>query len=184
MRRVARSLLTFCTAASLLLFVAASVFWARSYWVADCLVRNTPGERCTVLQSARGRITVTRVESTNPTSLPLREVRPDGYLALRPPPPARPGGRVVWERAGFSRSEEDLSPFGMRVRSAAAPHWALAAIGALPPAWSTVARARRARRAARARRGLCTSCGYDLRATPGRCPECGTTAPPPEPAAV
>jgi hypothetical protein len=50
------------------------------------------------------------------------------------------------------------------------PYWALQALTAvLPAVW--VVRWLRGRR--RGRGGLCPACGYDLRATPGRCPECG-----------
>jgi hypothetical protein len=52
------------------------------------------------------------------------------------------------------------------------PAWLLVLITAIVPAWW--AYSRRRNQAARAReRGLCPSCGYDLRASPERCPECG-----------
>jgi hypothetical protein len=50
------------------------------------------------------------------------------------------------------------------------PGWLPVLLLAVPPAvWV----ARRTRSARRCRTGLCPVCGYDLRATPGRCPECG-----------
>jgi hypothetical protein len=50
------------------------------------------------------------------------------------------------------------------------PLWApIVLTGALPLLWIRRTLYRRAAR----RRGLCPQCGYDLRATPERCPECG-----------
>jgi hypothetical protein len=54
------------------------------------------------------------------------------------------------------------------------PHWALMAPAAVAVAGLAVKRLRRSSRRAP---GTCVGCGYDLRATPERCPECGQATP-------
>ena len=54
---------------------------------------------------------------------------------------------------------------------------AVAATAALPLLW-IAAWVRRLLACRRRRPGLCPTCGYDLRATPERCPECGRKAAP------
>jgi hypothetical protein len=58
------------------------------------------------------------------------------------------------------------------VSEAVKPALPLTAI--LPMAWGIVFAAAVWRASRRDRSGYCPRCGYDLRATPERCPECGT----------
>jgi hypothetical protein len=61
------------------------------------------------------------------------------------------------------------------LRTVMAPMWVVAlATAVLPLAWLATRGRRFLRR--RHRQGHCARCGYDLRASPGRCPECGETA--------
>ena len=57
--------------------------------------------------------------------------------------------------------------------SVVVPWWSFCVIGAVLPLVATRRLIRTRRWRKQKRDGLCTNCGYDLRATPGRCPECG-----------
>jgi hypothetical protein len=94
----------------------------------------------------------------------LRGVRFPITKVARIPSYQPPGGfGFGWHESGFP----DYRNFILWL-----PHWALltvCAAGAVS-SWRMV---RSHRRASRRRAGRCASCGYDLRMTPDRCPECG-----------
>lgn len=85
------------------------------------------------------------------------------------------GFTFAGHRDVFSGSLPDVGPYTMddHFFGAVVPYWAVSLILAtLPLLWVT-ARLRTLLSARRRYSGLCPVCGYDLRATPDRCPECG-----------
>ena len=84
------------------------------------------------------------------------------------------GGRRLLGFGSYNWVNRDprytFQPQGMECVAVFVPHGFLVlAFAAAPAAW-TLSRRRGRRRAL----GRCAACGYDLRATPRRCPECGT----------
>jgi hypothetical protein len=73
--------------------------------------------------------------------------------------------------AGFAYYRYEFGTHGSSKSAILLPFWLLVASTIpLPASWIVVRR--RARN--HSKTGLCQSCGYDLRASAGRCPECGT----------
>ena len=180
-------LLSILTALSLLLCVAAGVLWARSSTHVDGLscrdaARNGGVAATTVpgaIEWTQRRRAGVEPRSTQPGRwevIVLRQPRVSGLLRLNP---ERSYLGFGYDACEFSLSL--LTPGGGTVRQTlrgvVTPLWAWVIPFALLPARALLTRASRRRRDF-ASRGLCVRCGYDLRATPGRCPECGTAAHP------
>ena len=91
---------------------------------------------------------------------------------------AQEGIRVTFSFSGTSASPlvYDGTDFPIPCifkRIVVIPWWFVVTLLSILPALQIKPILRRRRRAMRLRQNLCVHCGYDLRATPWRCPECG-----------
>ena len=178
--------------ASLAFLVPVIALWVRSYYAVDAIAITQRfgdpdaaghGHRFASLSWSLG--TMSAGGTTVMDRLPPDErvvtwtSFPASQLARRDPP---------WLRFQSSYSAESRRPPGwsrgtiVRAWRVTVPCWAVTVLAGLMPAWWAVRRWGKVRGARRAARGCCARCGYDLRGSAGRCPECGTArAVPPEP---
>jgi hypothetical protein len=148
---MARRLFNLAAAVSLVLCVATSMLWCNSYWEMVEVQYTASGSlQRYVAQSYWGSIRL--------------DVIPLGRAF------GTPNYKANWVTPQPS-SRRFFSPLIPMIRPLVVPYWVLFlptfAVAAAP----MVRRWRWHRRARRL--GLCLSCGYDLRATPDLCPECG-----------
>ena len=195
-----RRLVNFLAMLSVLLLAAVTVLWARSYRPGDGVSRypyhaDRRAYRQDTLLSQDGRLWAqvrrTAVRSDRVARQMEAHVASGGFqnrwrrFTLHPyfstgPPPAE----HRWERLGLyvrwrsGPAAPTIDPAGRSSELLLGlPHWLAALVLLLAPASRGTSRVRRWRgRRRQVRRGFCRGCGYDLRATPGRCPECGTVA--------
>ncbi len=200
MRRIIRILGWFAVGVSLLLCLAVAGIWVWSYWNERGWIQWRFLAPANVMQEwqfgcMRGGIEGS-VARTNITSKELRvggEVGVDGvlkttvmignmgftfpagwlrYWVVRPPPPER-----SWEYLGIyvrRGRESHLLPQSIVWSTTyfRCPFWLLVVLTGFGP----VLKFRAWWRKRRWRSGMCRKCGYDLRETPQRCPECGSMA--------
>jgi hypothetical protein len=187
MKRAVQLILTFL---SLLACAGAIFLWARSGSVTDCIdySRASNGQMTLlslyswrgqlVLEHRREPVTAWNVKYTGLSlrHFPSAFVWTSEYLSTVRRQVSSWSTPAFW----FARLQfEDTSGKGLPVpataRLFAVPDWLVVIAAALlPAAMLRKILLRRSRRAG----GRCVNCGYDLRASTGRCPECGVAVQP------
>jgi hypothetical protein len=189
--------LNLLTALSLALFATACVLWVRSFVTQDgvelvrgeLVARRFSLESWKVWSGWRGELAVSWVYCGEPVyddeeARQLGWSGENGRWRVAFPDEAgmysRPDHGLTRWGFGSERHDSTTVPPHSKARGEVSKHWTLmvpwavpAAVLAALPALRGAAAWRRARRIAA---GLCRRCGYDLRATPARCPECGAAA--------
>jgi hypothetical protein len=165
-----RRLFNFLAAVSLLLCVVTVALWVRSYrWKEGVNF----GAHCSAF-TRYGRLVLTadfnEVRLGAPAARPVRWYRRSQ---------SRQGMNLVdrpdHSFAGFGFKRHGWAELPKPTWVVLVPMWFVTAATALPPGLWLLGAYRRRRAAERNAKGLCARCGYDLRASPGRCPECGAS---------
>lgn len=188
-RRWRRALLHALVALPLLLLAATAALWAtsgRAGYRWEHHHQSSDGsvawQGTTTAMVGRGLLLVESTRVAQPLP-PLVAGKPGPstrtlrlFTVTRPPfPTAQSTPTATQEYLGFTYSTGVSPPPnpGGTARVVTVPLWAFP-VAVLPfVTWSAWHIHRARRTAGRLRRGECLRCGYDLRATPGRCPECG-----------
>jgi len=174
------------------------LLWIRSYHIEDGY-EHAPQEgsreqvfHLFILDSGKGGLEVQTIAVKFIEDWSLRKYLPDRRTWVHDPHPDYPkagffGSQLdaesFWNRLGFygysvNIEDDPADPrwsFGdckvvyLRGSGATIPYWLLTAIFSIYPGWVFSRFLMRFKR-----NGCCRVCGYDLRATPDRCPECGT----------
>jgi hypothetical protein len=165
----------FLTLLSLIVFLCCAGASIRARWATNSFALSLPAGGRPSTQPARPHFFVFRLRNEGravsfawyvermlwrPTILLSRISPTSADQALRDPgADLRLPGVRVFDTAGSS--------FGGKVYLS---HWLISSIAAPLPALALLKWLRRVRRYGE---GMCQVCGYDLRASEGRCPECG-----------
>ena len=176
-----RWLFNISAAVSLVLCVASVVMWVRSMSTMDRLWHATDGDDLIIISSGRGHFSLIKADGLGTAWLKgsswnyrtfeatsesfdhaVKSMWWDstGHVEFL-------GFRVLYNDGSSPRNWGPGSTFWCVI----APIWMIVTITAVPPAYWLLTAPRVRRR--RMRKGLCPTCGYDLRGSTGACPECG-----------
>ena len=189
-----RKLLIFTSVVSALMAVVLAAAWTRSYFARDTVDWSAASQRVdrsewrTIsIRIGRGQFRIDSSQGTNVgTAVRLESLPSPGmkwksqepfavYMPIYGPPPAFDFLSLVFATNRYSiPSWDDKGETRFFGWYLVVPFWLPTGLTCVAPiAVLAVALKRRHQ----AGRGLCKSCGYDLRASSNNCPECGTGRP-------
>jgi hypothetical protein len=189
-----QSLIHVLATGSAMLFIAGILSWLRSPWGFADSYAISPGQTTYFVASAKGGVRLMRQRvlawgsprfAGDGRHLGYIIITQDGGITSKqrcgPDEPTHGLLGFGWGQKQFSTVVSRLAPtpIGVKVamdyRVVAVPYWfILLGLCVLPGLWVHHSLRQHQRRIG----GLCPVCGYDLRASPDRCPECGSPIPP------